>query len=900
MGMLDHRQQIAQLVAVPPSSVPEEQSYLASVIGDEQLVALFTDLAGGESWLRWAAAQPEARPLFDPTVHPSASSLTLGWWFAREFLANEALSNVGLSILSEAGGRISASFWNAIGQQLNGSDSPRARWLQPWVVALVENAPQDGRRWLEYALVGSRWPEDRDLALLLFDHITVPHLVVRPSFGLGGTSFDVDIRADEHWLRESWANLLQPNLASIVHDVLPIADRHLRRAHQLLIGTGAANRGWDPVSFGRSSIAAHAQDRHGDRIGVVIDAARDCLEHLVAYDTAAATAVINTWSASDVPLLRRLAIHGAAVDTTRSGTDKLTLLLAHDWLFEHQLKHEVFELLASALPSADDATVDRLVAQAASGPPDVDDDTVRSYAAFNALVWIDRHSTAASASAALAQAQAEHPDFGIRDHPDFDSWSEGGSRGYVLPMPVEGFHELLHQDRSAALDTLSEFQDVRFSIDTPSWDDAVSLVTQVVAANPEDGFVMIGPTATLHDDLVGATIRGWASVTMADETARRIIERLSALDLDRFGDEIARLLGGHGSSEQRTEWHRFGTARELARTISRHLTDDPIPADASDWLQHAINAPAGLLAEFWLHAISHDWNRDRDTWTGLDTDSRSAIDELLHRTDLHGALADVIVASQLHFFFAADRGWCENNVLPLLAWDDPDRARRTWNGFLIWGRWTDQLLEAGLLTHYLDTARHIESFDDESRRQLAEHLATIALYSDIDPLTWTAEYTTIAPEPARVEWLNQTSWTLDRLDSDARQRQWNRWMREYWARRLASIPSRLTPDEGTALAGWVVHLDGAIDVAVDLAVASPAGLEQHGNVVHLLSEHVQRAPAAYARLVGHLLTGTTPPFWDCHDLQSIVEQLHGRADEEDVRRIREQALRLGCTNAADW
>jgi hypothetical protein len=302
MGLLEHRQQIAQLVAAPPSSVPEEKSYLASVIGHGQLVTLFTDLTHGESWLRWAAAQPECRPMFDSNGPATASTSALAFWFAQQCLTDEALSSVGLSIVSEAGGRMSASLWNAIGQQLHARGSPRAAWLRPWVTLLVENAPREGRDWPEYALVASTLPDDRDVALLLFDHLTEPHIVLKPLFGLGGAArFDVEVRGDGHWLHESWTRVLQPNLPSIVHDVLAITDRHLRRAHRLLIAAGEAQPRWDPVSFRRSSIANHPQDRHGDSIGLVIDAARDCLELLVATDTPSAMPIIGAWSASDVP-----------------------------------------------------------------------------------------------------------------------------------------------------------------------------------------------------------------------------------------------------------------------------------------------------------------------------------------------------------------------------------------------------------------------------------------------------------------------------------------------------------------------------------------------------------------------------------------------------------------------
>lgn len=190
--------------------------------------------------------------------------------------------------------------------------------------------------------------------------------------------------------------------------------------------------------------------------------------------------------------------------------------------------------------------------------------------------------------------------------------------------------------------------------------------------------------------------------------------------------------------------------------------------------------------------------------------------------------------------------------------------------------------------------------EPRSTVQLATHLDGVALYSEINPLTWAADFTTTAPEPQRVEWINQVTWMLDRLDADARQQQWNRWMRDYWARRLDSIPLRLTTEEASALAGWVVHLDDSIADAVDLAVATAAGLEQHGDILRDLKKHVQRAPAECVRFLAHLLAGTKPPSWGCHYLPGIMLQLRGQADEHDIRRIREESLRLGCRGAAEW
>jgi hypothetical protein len=150
----------------------------------------------------------------------------------------------------------------------------------------------------------------------------------------------------------------------------------------------------------------------------------------------------------------------------------------------------------------------------------------------------------------------------------------------------------------------------------------------------------------------------------------------------------------------------------------------------------------------------------------------------------------------------------------------------------------------------------------------SRHLAAVALYSEIDPMSWVTEFTRLAPDGFRVDWVNQVGWTLGQLDPDVCVRQWRRWMRAYWERRVASLPVRLTFEEASALAEWVEYLGDATAEAVDLAVAVPAGLAPHGRLLHKTRDGVARAPAAYARLLGHLLSNTDRPFWGCDDLNA--------------------------------
>ena len=155
MGLLDHRQYVAELVAAPPSQIPEEMSYLENVIANEDTARFFAEFARYPEWLAWASGRPEFQRLLDPAATVSACSTALASWFAGQYVMDKELSASALSLVSDAGGRLSPVLWSAIGQHLHIQQGPRPSWLNPWLVLLVRNAPRAGPPWLEYALAKS-------------------------------------------------------------------------------------------------------------------------------------------------------------------------------------------------------------------------------------------------------------------------------------------------------------------------------------------------------------------------------------------------------------------------------------------------------------------------------------------------------------------------------------------------------------------------------------------------------------------------------------------------------------------------------------------------------------------------------------------------------------------------
>src|SRR5680860_149162 len=97
----------------------------------------------------------------------------------------------------------------------------------------------------------------------------------------------------------------------------------------------------------------------------------------------------------------------------------------------------------------------------------------------------------------------------------------------------------------------------------------------------------------------------------------------------------------------------------------------------------AINHPAGDLAQFWTQAVQWEWTQAGDEWGGLTDELTSELDRMVSADDRNGLLASTFLASQLHFYFAADQVWASSRLLPLFDWsDDERRARGAWQGFL--------------------------------------------------------------------------------------------------------------------------------------------------------------------------------------------------------------------------
>ncbi|WP_410790637.1 DUF4020 domain-containing protein [Kribbella sp. C-35] len=898
MGSLGHQQRLRRLVSSAPTEIPEDLSYLNAVVADPQRVGLFTDVARGKTWLDWITAHAEFRRLFDPSSPVNGCTYALADWFATHFAIDEDLTADALRVITSFGGRIEPVLWNALAHALHragGPGGPRPRWLRPWPVLLMETASPDASfKLLEYALMASSWPAERSAALLLFDYLSEPIMQSRRSYGLGGPfSVELNFRGSGYWLKEAQTMLFDPVLPEVAPDLVLIAERHLQRAYHLLAATDSGPPRFDPVSFRRPTIAEDGRpSRPVEPMDVLIDVARDALTACVSAGDG--EDMLRTWAASEVPILRRLAVHTWGARGDVDSTSKLEWLLSANRLQDHHLRTEVMSLVAAALPSVTADVAQLLVSQIVALGDEID-----GQSRFFLLGWTaDRFPEMPVARSAFEELELQFPDLTLSEPPTTPHRFEFSHVEQQLPMSPSELHRRLDGDAAEAVTELLRYKDRVFPDDGPTWSDALQLIVQTLREWPSDGFVLLDSEVTTPPAIVSAVVGGWSIADVDDAMAQKILQRLSEYDVTLAADDLSRMLADGGQSELNpTQWHRFSQARTLAHrvwnTSPPELEIDDTEPNAGRWLERSIASTHGRLAMFWMRAIAGDWRALGEEWVGIPEAARQELEPMLDAEDPRGVMAGVVLASRLRFLSKADWGWCESELLPLFAWSAPARARRIWESFLYIGQWTDELLGSGLLDGYLDTVSHLETLPPELSSRLADHLASIALYSRIRPTGWLRAFVRRASAEHRREWADRVSWSLDTLEPAAVEQQWQRWIRQYWHDRLSDIPLPLTESEASAMACWAVYLTDSADDAVILATSRPARLVEHDVVLERLADdRLRRAPRAFGKLIAHLLKGTQEPCWSLHELPGIVSELNRTADPADLAVIRQEAVRL--------
>jgi hypothetical protein len=920
-GALEQEQKIKGIVELPFPLNPEDSDYIENALRTISTTRFFTRHAKSLDWLRWTETKGILAPLFRPSAPIDEVGAALASWFAENFVCETA--GAAFAVMQRQGQHLNPVLWNVIAHHL-------FRWLKTphrdpdilarWTPLLINSRPCPGwAQMLEYILNEMNFPEDKTPAVLLFDYLTKPSVLLKEDIWGSlkndgeGEDADIELRTEggDYLLMNKWRRFFQPNLATFADELLWILTAHLQEAHLLLRSSGKADEKLDPLSLSRGSIESSYQAGRRDGIATLIDAARDTLEWNLANRHATADSLIEMWFSSDSHLLKRLAIFGVAKSAHWESNEKINWLLEHNLLYVLGLKHEVFLVLKEAYQGATEESKIALLERVSKGPDINPDGLSEHYAVYNLLYWL--HTAAPDcplAKARFTEYAARYPQFGPRDRPDLDVVI--GPVQYGSPSPLTT-PEILSKDPEELIEFVATFKPQHpFG---PDIHGLIGAVTEAVVQSYDWGMRVARALQTKESwksDLWKGVVDGWKHTQLTTTQWEEVLGFLNKNDqlLGSVRHEVSSLLenGIKAPSHQipASTLHLSISVAEKLWSICAS-SEEGIRDKADDWLFVAINHPAGTLAEFVLYVISNARKESGDNWKGIPTEYQRFLTAVLTGKSHSAELGRVILASRIHFLFSSDKAWTVGNVVPLLDWPNNSRqALQAWHAYLTFGTWDDDLL-AHLVPYYEQAFPVLHSEFGRFRQRFCEHLAGIACFSSINPIThgWLNRFLLAVGQEERVTWASYLYQMLKSMKEPAKRNAWDGWINSYWKKRISGVPAPLDGIEVAEMVRWTPELDGAFPEAVLRIIESPKPIwgDAFSDFIYdelAGTDYPDRCPGLTAKLVLHLLRSGLGSHFAFGSVEGIAKRAAvARAEKRDLLDICDQLARLGYTQASN-
>ena len=867
-GALDWQSRLAEIGGRAPPTDEEAISEVEQALREVHTTRFLLNVARDPEWLRWMNGRKHLDALFG-TGDLCERDILLAGWLAQHFAIEHP--DAVFEIVAAHGLQLSPALWWSIGREIGVAkekplgESALKRWATILLTSASANADHHVLMWLAERCAGQGCIE---LTLTVFMAMSEHRLSVKPSFawpddeGSERRRLDAEcpVRTD-HWsLNEVWAQHLRLHLPRVAQPLLSGVALRLEEMHGELAAWDKASREWDPVSYGRSAIEPHNQDRHPDAVDVLIDVARDALEWLAVDSPTLLGAWIERLVTSDVPLLRRLAIHAITVHPERSPEERLKWLLDRLGLQGFSEHHEIHRAVALSYPGAAEqarkSVVDAILAHTLPASDDwpAEERTARSH--FDWLSWlVEAKPDCALAGAALATIKAQYPDWRPSDHPDLTHWT--GSADWVGSESPWSVEQLLAREPREQLDDLLSFKGNRF--DGPSREGLLANGREACKQNASWAFSLgqtLAERALWSSDFWPALIRGLQESELSAEGWRDLLTLVSNPALQSaHAYDLANLLyalvrdGGKPFSLDLLE-----QANAIALPVWEALEAKTQDEDIGDWLSSAINRPAGVIVAFWVNGLSLLVHGKTGAERVMPESYRHWFTLVVQDATSNGGMGRSLLASQTAFLFGLDEAWTLQHVIPLFSDLNQQKFAQAWNGFLGRGRLYPALVDA-LLPAFVAAMPRLTTDLDDHRQRFIEFYTALAVFHVSDP---TQELLPALFQHGllndRLVFASHLGYFLRQMQPPAKQQLWNGWLRRYWQDRLQGVLAVLDETEIRKMLEWLPHLGDAFPEAVALVVRCPTIRVEHSHVLYELrrSELVTRFPTETAVLLIYL------------------------------------------------
>jgi len=901
---IEHEEKLKTIVERPLSVDVEDLDYVDASIQDITRVRFFRRFAKRTDWLTWIENKQVFMELFQPSRIFSEINTELAEWFGENFVCENSRDGLGLLLRKkqQMGWLLATTIARRLFVQKPRPTSEIGKWIPLLTNSLATNP---NGQFLEYILDQAVFPDDQSAALILFDYLTKPGVLLKRNLwlevseGREDVNFELQTEGSDHWLGKTWAQFFRPHLDDFGDQLIWIVCSNLNKADLLLRSTGENDHQRDRLSLRRGMIESASQGTLHDGLGILINAACELIEWSASNRPTTLDFLIHTWSSSVSHLLKRVAIFAVSKSNWKAD-DKLQWLLKQDLLYKFGFKHEVFLLLESAFAKASKRTqtavLNRATRRSSNGK------TARAYEIFNLLYWLTTKAPKCrEAQLRFKKFSAEHPQFGRREHPDMDAWVGPVQFGFPTVLSVR---EIKEKKPEELLEFVSNFKPSD-PLEIHGLMDSI----REAASESYDWSRQVVQVSLKRDlwisELWNALISAWRQKGPTEEQWQEILSLLDSNDkvIDLCPYEVSHLLeDGTKGTEHDIPLAMFSDAKIVARKAWASCERSGEKQEkAEEWLFVAINSPAGTLLEFWLRTLSKNRQELGDQWKGLPSEDERFLSRVVSGESYAAELGRVLIASQVFLLFSLDEVWTIQCVIPLFSLSaNFKRALQAWHGYLVWGRWNDRLL-VHLLPKYEEAFPFVHSHFGKLNGPFCDHLAGIAAFSSIDPSRRSLyKFLSAVTDAERIKWAAAFGQTLKGMDDPAKTAMWAQWLRQYWKDRLDGIPVPLTEKEGEEMIEWSIHLGSVFSEVVANAIVTSIGDMQGSFMLTELSESDLRKqyPKESSALVVHVLRNARAFPWDTRWIEPLVTELASSTESKpNTRLICDELARLGYPDA---
>lgn len=867
-GVLDWQTRMAEIASRTPPADEEAIGEVEQALQELHTTRFFTKVARDEEWPRWLNARKHFAPLFSAAKLSERDS-DLAYWLAQYYAIDHP--EVLFEVIAENGLQLNPEFWWMISREigLNKEKEISESAFKRWITILLATIPHQGDfyvfTWLAEQCEKQGYV---DQTLKIFLKMSEYRLSLKSKERWfdeedgNGKRLEVEcaFRSDHDGLEDVWSHRLKPHLESIVPSLLSSISLLFNSIYQDLTTWERANDKWDPISYHRSAIEPHEQDRFPESIDVLIDAARDSLEWLADHNPVLLEGWINLLITSNAPLLRRLAIHAMSINTRKTADERLEWLLSHINLDNFAEHHEIHRAIALSYKDASDSSRQIVVNRVLSLKGEATDNwteadaTARTH--FDWLSWLLQAKPDCSfVEEALAPIRNQCPTWRLSEHPDLTHWS--GPAGWVGGQSPWTVDQLLERAPVDQLSELLEYKGEGFF--GPNRNGLTSAIKEACKKNSQWGFLLAEALIDRKlwaSDLWREIFRGLQETDLDLASWSSLLGIASHPDLQpQHTGDIADLIysivknGGISFALDLLE-----QANAISSSLWSSLKEAEQDEDSDDWLSRAINRPAGLIVEYWVHGLSMQMHGKASNERFLPEHYRQWFTAVIQDQSTNGGLGRSILASQTAFLFGLDKAWTTQYVIPLFSDSDEKRFEQAWDGFLVWGRLYPSLVEV-LMPAFAKMFERLKTSSLERRKRFIEFYTALAIFHVPDPfevlLRPLFQHGTVD------DWggfANYVEYFLRSMQPAAVQEVCDRWLFRYWQNRLDAVPAPLQDAEMRNMLDWLPLLGDHFPKGVMLAIRFPAIQIDHSHLLYELkdSDLVVKHPTETAKLLIYL------------------------------------------------